>query len=132
MGHSVNFLAAQSECVQQISASGAAVLREECEELPVDERQQGLVARRPNPVPRAVKWIGHSRAEHVIQVDLSRQAKELQEGEVIEEQDACREHSPPHISQRLRLVHTCKKKHFELKRQQTHKMCHMCQSWPPV
>lgn len=71
-GHSVNFLAAQSECVQQVSAGGAAVLREECEELPVDERQQGLVARRPNPVPRAVKWIGHSRAEHVIQVDLSR------------------------------------------------------------
>lgn len=71
-GHSVDFLAAQSECVQHGSADGARVLREECEDLPVNEGQQGLVARRPHPVPRPVKGIGHGRAQHVVQVDLSR------------------------------------------------------------
>lgn len=71
-GHSVDFLAAQSECVQQVSADGARVLREECEDLPVHEGQQGLVARRPHPVPRPVKGVGHGRAQHVVQVDLSR------------------------------------------------------------
>lgn len=71
-GHSVNFLAAQSECVQQVSANGARVLREECEDLPVHEGQQGLVARRPHPVPRPVEGIGHGRAQHVVQVDLGR------------------------------------------------------------
>lgn len=68
---SVNFLAAQSECVQQESADGACVLREECEDLPVKECQQGLVARRPHPVPRPVKGVGHGWAQHVVQVDLS-------------------------------------------------------------
>ena len=71
-GHSVDFLAAQSERVQQGSAHGAHVLREECEGLPVNERQQGLVARRPHPVPRPVEGVGHGRAQHVVQVDLSR------------------------------------------------------------
>lgn len=104
-GHSVNFLAAQSECVQQVSANAARVLREECEDLPVEEGQQGLVARRPYSVPRSVKGIRHSRAQHVVQVDLSRQAKYLQEEEVIEEQDAVGEQRPPHVPQRLRLVH---------------------------
>ncbi|KAG7223359.1 hypothetical protein INR49_015715 [Caranx melampygus] len=39
----------RSECVQQVSTHRARVLREECEDLPVDEGQQGLVACRPNP-----------------------------------------------------------------------------------
>lgn len=67
---SVDFLAAQSECVQHVSAHGARVLREEREELPVKERQQRLVARRPHPVPRPIEGIGHGRAQHVVQVDL--------------------------------------------------------------
>lgn len=104
-GHSVDFLAAHSKCVQHVSASRAAVLREDREDLPVDEGQQGLVARRPNPVPRSVEWIGDGRAQHVVQVDLSHQAKELQEEEVIEEQDAGGEQCPPHVPQRLGLVH---------------------------
>lgn len=70
-GHSVNFLAAQSECVQQGSADGACVLRQECEDLPVNEGQQGLVARCPHPVPGPVKGIGHGWAQHVVQIDLS-------------------------------------------------------------
>lgn len=87
-GHSVNFLAAQSECVQQASADVACVLREEREDFSVHEGQQGLVARSPHPVPRPVKGVGHGRAQHVVQVDLSCQAEDLQEEEVIEEQDA--------------------------------------------
>lgn len=75
-GHSVNFLAAQSECVQQVSADAARVLREECEDLPMEEGQQGLVACRPHSVPRPVKGIRHSRAQHVVQVDLGRLDKE--------------------------------------------------------
>lgn len=47
------------------------MLREECEDLPVKEGQQGLVARRPHPVPRPVKGVGHGWAQHVVQVDLS-------------------------------------------------------------
>lgn len=70
-GHSVNFLAAQSECVQQASADVACVLREEREDFSVHEGQQGLVARSPHPVPRPVKGVGHGRAQHVVQVDLS-------------------------------------------------------------
>lgn len=70
-GRSVNFLAAQSERVQQASADRASVLGEECEDLPVKEGQQGLVARRPHAVPRPVKGVGHGRAQHVVQVDLS-------------------------------------------------------------
>jgi len=70
--HSVDFLAAQSERVQQGSASGARVLREECEDLSVDEGQQGLVARCPHPVPRPIKRIRHGRTQHVVQVDLCR------------------------------------------------------------
>lgn len=66
----VDFLAAQSECVQQVSADGARVLREEREDLPVKECQQGLVAGRPHPVPRPVEGVGHGRAQHVVQVDL--------------------------------------------------------------
>lgn len=46
------------------------MLREEREDLPVDEGQQGLVACRPHPVPRPVKRVGHGRAQHVVQVDL--------------------------------------------------------------
>lgn len=70
-GRSVNFLAAQSECVQQVSAHGAGVLGEECEELPMNEGQQGLVACCPDPVPRPIEGVGHGRAQHVVQVDLS-------------------------------------------------------------
>lgn len=69
-GQSVDFLAAQSECVQQVSAHGARLLREERQELPVKEREQRLVARRPHPVPRPIEGIGHGRAQHVVQVDL--------------------------------------------------------------
>lgn len=105
-GHSVDFLAAQSEGVQQVSADRACVLREESEDLPVNEGQQGLVTCCPHPVPRPVKGIGHGRAQHVVQVDLSRQAQNLQEEEVVEEQDASGEQCPPHVSQRLRFVHT--------------------------
>lgn len=47
------------------------MLREECEGLPMNEGQQGLVARRPHTVPRPVKGVGHGWAQHVVQVDLS-------------------------------------------------------------
>ena len=69
-GHSVDFLAAEPECVEQVSAGRAAVLGQECEELPVDEGQQGLVARGPHPVPRPVERVRHGRTQHVVQVDL--------------------------------------------------------------
>lgn len=67
---SVHLLAAQSECVLQESARPACVLREERDGLPVEEGQQGLVARGPHPVPGAVEGVGHGRAQHVVQVDL--------------------------------------------------------------
>lgn len=82
------------------------MLREEGQHLPVNQGQQGLVARGPDPVPGAVEGVGHGRAQHVVQVDLGRQAEELQEEEVVEEEEAGGEQSPPHVSQRLRLVHT--------------------------
>lgn len=47
------------------------MLRQECKGLPVNEGEQGLVARRPHPVPRSVEGVGHRRAQHVVQVDLS-------------------------------------------------------------
>lgn len=46
------------------------MLREERDGLPVEEGQQGLVARGPHPVPGAVEGVGHGRAQHVVQVDL--------------------------------------------------------------
>lgn len=67
---SVDFLAAQPQHVRQISAHRAGVLRQECEGLPVNEGEQGLVARRPHPVPGSVEGVGHRRAQHVVQVDL--------------------------------------------------------------
>lgn len=38
----------------------------------------------------------------------SYQAKDLQEEEVVEEEDAGGENGPPHVPERLRLVNTCK------------------------
>lgn len=69
---SVNFLAAQPQHVRQDFAHRACVLRQECKGLPVNEGEQGLVARRPHPVPRSVEGVGHRRTQHVVQVDLSR------------------------------------------------------------
>lgn len=69
-GPLVDFLAAQSERVQPVSADGAAVLGEEREELSMEEGQQSLVARGPHPVPGPVKRVGHGRTQHVVQVDL--------------------------------------------------------------
>lgn len=71
-GHSVDLLAAQSERVLQAAARRACVVREEREGLPVHEGQQGLVARRPHPVPGPVEGVGHGGAQHVVQVDLGR------------------------------------------------------------
>lgn len=68
---SVDFLAAQPQHVRQVSAHRARVLRQECKGLPVNEGEQGLVARCPHPVPRSVEGVGHRRAQHVVQVDLS-------------------------------------------------------------
>lgn len=67
---SVHLLAAHSECVLQESACQACVLWEERDGLPVEESQHGLVGRGPHPVPGAVKRVGHSWAQHVVQVDL--------------------------------------------------------------
>lgn len=67
---SVDFLAAQPQHVRQASAHAACVLRQECEGLPVNEGEQGLVAHRPHPVPRPVEGVGHGRAQHVVEVDL--------------------------------------------------------------
>lgn len=114
----VDLLAAQSERVQQVSAGGAAVLREERHQLPVEQRQQSLVARGPHPVPRPVEGIGHGRTQHVVQVDLRRQAKDLQEDEVVEEQDAVGEQRPPHVPQRLGPVRTSFPQ--QVKRHQVH------------
>lgn len=63
-------LAAQSGGVQQVPAGGAGVVREEGQSLPMDQGQQGLVTRSPNPVPRPVKWVRNRWTQHVIQVDL--------------------------------------------------------------
>lgn len=46
------------------------MLRQERDGLPVEEGQQGLVARCPHPIPGAVEGVGHSRAQHVVQVDF--------------------------------------------------------------
>lgn len=46
------------------------MLRQERDGLPVEEGQQGLVARRPHPIPGAVEGVGHGRAQHVVQVDF--------------------------------------------------------------
>jgi len=53
----------------------------------------------------AVPGNGQQRAQ-------SYQAEDLQEEEVVEEQDAGGEQRPPHVPQRLRLVHTCREKRF--------------------
>lgn len=53
-----------------MAAGGAAVLRQEREELPVDQSQEGLVARGPHAVPRPVERVGHGRTQHVVKVDL--------------------------------------------------------------
>lgn len=71
MGQLIHLLAAQAERVQPGPAHGAAVLGDKCEELSVDEGQQGLVARGPHPVPGPVERVGHGRTQHVVQVDLS-------------------------------------------------------------
>lgn len=67
---SVHLLAAQAQCVQQVAAGGAAVLRQKRQQLPVDQSQEGLVARGPHAVPRPVERVGHGRTQHVVQVDL--------------------------------------------------------------
>lgn len=82
---SVDFLAPQSECVQHVSALGACLLWEECEELPVEEGQQGLVACCPHSVPRAVEGVGHSWTKHVVQIDLRHLKVEQREHTVLAE-----------------------------------------------
>lgn len=67
---SVDFLATQPQHVRHASAHGACVLGQECEGLPVNEGEQGLVTRRPHPVPRSVEGVGDSRAQHVVKIDL--------------------------------------------------------------
>lgn len=47
---------------------------------------------------------------YALQRAPSYQTQTLQEGEVIEEEGAIGEERPPHVPQRLRLVHTCTEK----------------------
>lgn len=70
-GHSVNLFLAQSGSIQHIPANGASVLGEKGKSFPVDECKEGLVGYSPNTVPRSIEWIRHSRAQHVVEVDLS-------------------------------------------------------------
>lgn len=85
---SVKLFAAQSSGVQQVSEGGPCVIGQECQYLPMDQSQQGLMPCGPNPVPGPVERVGHRRAQHVVQVDFSYQSQGLQEDEVIEKQDA--------------------------------------------
>lgn len=69
------------------------------------------------------KWDHHCKRVLLIEVPPdgqqrapSYQAKDLQEEEMVEEQDASGKQRPPHVSQRLRLVHTCKKKKLHVKK----------------
>ena len=55
------------------------MLAEECERLAVHQREERLVGRRPDPVPRPVERVRHGRAQHAVQVHLRHLAPQNQE-----------------------------------------------------